>query len=102
MSSNYDSQLIASVKLAQTRTEGSLLYGPDRLKRVYKNRIGTFMVGIVIAALICTGCVLAAWIMKLFADGGLGTQAPATQVETVETVESVAPTDDLLGEGGMP
>ena len=84
MSSNYDSQLIASVKLAQIRTQGSLLFGTDRLKRVYKNRLGTFVVGVIVAALICTGCVLASWIMRLFADGGFGMQSPTPAVTVME------------------
>nr|NLD39733.1 hypothetical protein [Actinomycetales bacterium] len=64
MSYNYDAQLIDSVRLGQTRVEGALLFGEDRLKRRYQRRTGTFIVSLSLAALIAAGCVIGGWVME--------------------------------------
>lgn len=68
MSYNYDAQLIDSVRLGHARIEGALLFGEDRLKRQFRRRVGTFLVGFFLAVLGCAGCVIAGWVISLLAD----------------------------------
>lgn len=91
MSYNYDAQLIDSVRLGQSRVEGALMFGEDRLKRRFLRRTGTFTVSVVLAALACLGCFIGGWVISALGQ----MQARNTPVTT--QVPAPAPTQDPQG-----
>lgn len=54
---DYDSQLLESVSVRRRRIRDAFLFGPERARRSVDERIGKVLAGIVIAALLCAGCV---------------------------------------------
>ncbi|MER6997088.1 hypothetical protein [Streptomyces sp. NPDC000410] len=57
MAHDYDSQLLESVSVRRRRLRNALLFGGQRGRRVADERIGKVFAGIVIAAVLCAGCV---------------------------------------------
>ncbi|UUU33810.1 hypothetical protein JIX56_30390 [Streptomyces sp. CA-210063] len=54
---DYDSQLLESVSVRRRRLRDALLFGAGRQRRSVDERIGKVFAGIVIAAVLCAGCV---------------------------------------------
>ncbi|WP_159767524.1 hypothetical protein [Streptomyces sp. HM190] len=54
---DYDSQLLESVSVRRRRLRDALLFGAQRQRRSVDERIGKVFAGIVIAAVLCAGCV---------------------------------------------
>jgi hypothetical protein len=54
---DYDSQLLESVSVRRRRLRDALLFGAQRQRRAADERIGKVFAGIVIAAVLCAGCV---------------------------------------------
>ncbi|WP_200306456.1 hypothetical protein [Streptomyces adelaidensis] len=54
---DYDSQLLESVSVRRRRLRDALLFGAQRQRRSADERVGKVFVGIVIAAVLCAGCV---------------------------------------------
>ncbi|MFE1029336.1 hypothetical protein ACFW5I_33140 [Streptomyces sp. NPDC058818] len=54
---DYDSQLLESVSVRRRRLRDALLFGTRRQRRSVDERLGKVVVGIVIAAVVCAGCV---------------------------------------------
>ncbi|MDX2700651.1 hypothetical protein PV416_45690 [Streptomyces ipomoeae] len=54
---DYDSQLLESVSVRRRRLRDALLFGTGRQRRSVDERIGKMFAGIVIAAVLCAGCV---------------------------------------------
>ncbi|MGC9442473.1 hypothetical protein [Streptomyces sp. WG5] len=55
--SDYDSQLLESVSVRRRRLRDALLFGTQRQRRSVDERLGKVVAGIVIAAVVCAGCV---------------------------------------------
>lgn len=53
---DYDNQLLESVAVRR-RLRDALLFGPQRQRRTLDERWGKVFVGVVIAAVLCAGCV---------------------------------------------
>ncbi|MEV8312052.1 hypothetical protein AB0P36_33285 [Streptomyces flavidovirens] len=54
---DYDSQLLESVSVRRRRLRDALLFGAQRQRRTVDERLGKALAGIVIAAVLCAGCV---------------------------------------------
>ncbi|WP_326653784.1 MULTISPECIES: hypothetical protein [unclassified Streptomyces] len=54
---DYDSQLLESVSVRRRRLRDALLFGGQRQRRSLDERLGKAFAGIVIAAVLCAGCV---------------------------------------------
>ncbi|MFD8520699.1 hypothetical protein ACFV2D_11860 [Streptomyces capillispiralis] len=54
---DYDSQLLESVAVRRRRLRDALLFGARRQRRAADERMGKVIAGMVIAAVLCAGCV---------------------------------------------
>ncbi|MET9388939.1 hypothetical protein ABZY20_00775 [Streptomyces sp. NPDC006624] len=54
---DYDSQLLESVSVRRRRLRDALLFGTQRQRRSADERLGKLFAGVVIAAVVCAGCV---------------------------------------------
>ncbi|MDG9721536.1 MULTISPECIES: hypothetical protein [unclassified Streptomyces] len=54
---DYDSQLLESVSVRRRRLRDALLFGVERQRRAMDERVGKVVAGMVIAAVLCAGCV---------------------------------------------
>ncbi|WP_254711172.1 hypothetical protein [Streptomyces lunaelactis] len=72
MSHDYDSQLLESVSVRRRRMCDALLFGAQRGRRSANERLGKVFAGIVIAAVLCAGCVGWSFISNRLAGQGRG------------------------------
>ena len=54
---DYDSQLLESVSVRRRRLRDALVFGAQRQRRAVDERMGKAVAGVVIAAVLCAGCV---------------------------------------------
>jgi hypothetical protein len=54
---DYDSQLLESVSVRRRRLRDAVLFGAQRQRRSVDERLGKVFAGMVIAAVLCAGCV---------------------------------------------
>ncbi|MCF2434569.1 hypothetical protein LV779_06515 [Streptomyces thinghirensis] len=54
---DYDTQLLESVSVRRRRLRDALLFGAQRQRRSVDERLGKVVAGVVIAAVVCAGCV---------------------------------------------
>jgi hypothetical protein len=54
---DYDSQLLESVSVRRRRLRDALLFGTQRQRRAVDERVGKVVAGLVVAAVLCAGCV---------------------------------------------
>ncbi|MGW0766904.1 hypothetical protein [Streptomyces sp. NPDC002676] len=54
---DYDSQLLESVAVRRRRLRDAVLFGAQRQRRTVDERVGKAFAGVVIAAVVCAGCV---------------------------------------------
>lgn len=54
---DYDSQLLESVSVRRRRLRDALLFGVQRQRRSMDERVGKVFAGVVVAAVLCAGCV---------------------------------------------
>ncbi|POX52593.1 hypothetical protein [Streptomyces sp. Ru72] len=54
---DYDNQLLESVAVRRRRLRDALLFGAQRQRRSLDERVGKVFAGVVIAAVVCAGCV---------------------------------------------
>ncbi|WP_328549884.1 hypothetical protein [Streptomyces sp. NBC_00366] len=54
---DYDNQLLESVSVRRRRLRDALLFGAQRQRRSLDERVGKMFAGVVIAAVVCAGCV---------------------------------------------
>ncbi|MFC0597324.1 hypothetical protein [Streptomyces palmae] len=57
MSQDYDSQLLESVSVRRRRLRDALLHGAQRGRRRTDEGLGKAFAGVVLAAVVCAGCV---------------------------------------------
>ncbi|MFI6687049.1 MULTISPECIES: hypothetical protein [unclassified Streptomyces] len=96
---DYDSQLLESVSVRRRRLRDALLFGGQRGRRSVDERLGKVFAGIVIAAVLCAGCVGWSFIShKLIGKTPYGTSvqpssapsSPASQPASSPAVKSSA------------
>ncbi|MFJ2958556.1 hypothetical protein [Streptomyces sp. NPDC087270] len=73
---DYDSQLLESVSVRRRRMRDALLFGVLRARRTADERVGKAVAGLVIAAVLCAGCVGWSFVSHRLI-GHLGTTTPA-------------------------
>ncbi|PRY62834.1 hypothetical protein BCF74_10341 [Knoellia remsis] len=61
----YDDQLIDSVRVRRSRLISALLFGVERSRRVWNDRVGTFVVSAFVGVLVCAGCIGVAFVTNL-------------------------------------
>ncbi|MFG3588585.1 DUF4442 domain-containing protein [Streptomyces sp. NPDC047990] len=54
---DYDSQLLESVSVRRRRLRDAVVFGTQRQRRSVDERLGKVFAGIVVAAVLCAGCV---------------------------------------------
>ncbi|MFH8789370.1 hypothetical protein [Streptomyces roseoverticillatus] len=85
---DYDSQLLESVSVRRRRLRDALLFGAQRGRRTVDERVGKVVAGVVIAAVVCAGCVGWSFIShRLIGKSpyGPGPVRPSSSVATAPT-----------------
>ncbi|WP_189349720.1 hypothetical protein [Zhihengliuella salsuginis] len=67
MAFDYDQQILESVSVRRDRLLKSLLFGAERTRRTYSDGARLLLIGIVIAAVVCAGCIGYSFVVDLFA-----------------------------------
>ncbi|MFG3099442.1 hypothetical protein ACGFZL_02735 [Streptomyces sp. NPDC048182] len=76
---DYDSQLLESVAVRRRRLRDAVLFGARRQRRTVDERLGKAFAGVVIAAVLCAGCVGWSFIShRVIGKTGYGTSVPAS------------------------
>ncbi|MCO1337318.1 hypothetical protein BJH93_00155 [Kocuria polaris] len=68
MAFDYDQQILESVSVRRDRLLKSLLFGAERTRRTYSDGAKLLLIGIVIAAIVCAGCIGYSFVVDLFAQ----------------------------------
>ncbi|MFE9556989.1 hypothetical protein ACFYMW_36575 [Streptomyces sp. NPDC006692] len=88
---DYDSQLLESVSVRRRRLRDALLFGGQRGRRSVDERLGKVFAGIVIAAVLCAGCVGWSFIShKLIGKTPYGTSVQPTSAPSSSPASSPA------------
>ncbi|WP_079176442.1 hypothetical protein [Streptomyces sp. MUSC 14] len=75
---DYDSQLLESVAVRRRRLRDAVLFGAQRQRRTVEERLGKVFAGVVIAAVVCAGCVGWSFIAhRVVGKSPYGTSVPA-------------------------
>ncbi|MFJ1602619.1 hypothetical protein [Streptomyces sp. R41] len=76
---DYDSQLLESVSVRRRRLRDALLFGAQRQRRTVDERLGKVVAGVVIAAVLCAGCVGWSFVShRLIGKSGYGSSVPSS------------------------
>ncbi|PBC64066.1 hypothetical protein BKI49_10210 [Streptomyces sp. Tue6028] len=76
---DYDSQLLESVSVRRRRLRDALLFGAQRQRRTVDERLGKMVAGVVIAAVLCAGCVGWSFVShRLIGKRGYGSSVPSS------------------------
>ncbi|MEU6280437.1 hypothetical protein [Streptomyces sp. NPDC047028] len=76
---DYDSQLLESVAVRRRRLRDAVLFGAQRQRRTVDERVGKAFAGVVIAAVVCAGCVGWSFVShRVIGKGLYGTPVPAS------------------------
>ncbi|MFE0137866.1 hypothetical protein ACFWY6_40850 [Streptomyces sp. NPDC059037] len=76
---DYDSQLLESVSVRRRRLRDALLFGAQRQRRAFDERFGKVFAGVVIAAILCAGCVGWSFVShRLIGKSPYGSSVPAS------------------------
>lgn len=92
---DYDSQLLESVSVRRRRLRDALLFGGERQRRSVDERVGKVFAGIVIAAVLCAGCVGWSFVSHRVMKEKPGGNTPGvsrTSSDGVSETPSMAPT----------
>lgn len=88
----YDDQLIDAVAVRRRRLSLALLFGRQRLRRTWSDRVSTFMISAILAVLACAACVAISFVTHLLSSdpalqrnrpGAPGGNSPTAAVSTV-------------------
>ncbi|MGW7075220.1 hypothetical protein [Streptomyces sp. NPDC054866] len=89
---DYDSQLLESVSVRRRRLRDALLFGLQRQRRSVDERLGKVFAGVVIAAVLCAGCVGWSFIShRLVGKAPYGSSAPSSSPSAPSPSPSIAP-----------
>ncbi|MEV3854928.1 hypothetical protein AB0J38_11435 [Streptomyces sp. NPDC050095] len=76
---DYDSQLLESVSVRRRRLRDAVLFGAQRRRRTVDERLGKAFAGVVIAAVLCAGCVGWSFIShRVIGKNGIGSSTPVS------------------------
>ncbi|MGW2746860.1 hypothetical protein [Streptomyces sp. NPDC001450] len=76
---DYDSQLLESVAVRRRRLRDAVLFGAQRQRRTVDERLGKAFAGVVIAAVVCAGCVGWSFVShRVIGKAPYGTSVPAS------------------------
>ncbi|MGQ4383726.1 hypothetical protein [Streptomyces sp. SAS_270] len=76
---DYDSQLLESVSVRRRRLRDALLFGAQRQRRTVDERLGKLVAGVVIAAVLCAGCVGWSFVShRLIGKSAYGSSVPSS------------------------
>ncbi|PIE99694.1 MAG: hypothetical protein CR979_02545 [Propionibacterium sp.] len=70
----YDDQLIDAVAVRRKRILASFLFGQQRTRTAWHERLSTFIGSLIFAVVICAICVAIAFVMSLFRTEALKRQ----------------------------
>ncbi|MFJ9039065.1 hypothetical protein ACIRF8_21025 [Streptomyces sp. NPDC102406] len=91
---DYDSQLLESVAVRRRRLRDAVLFGAQRQRRTVDERLGKAFAGVVIAAVLCAGCVGWSFIShRVIGKAGNGTSVPASTPSTPSVSATASPKD---------
>ncbi|MHB9859059.1 hypothetical protein [Streptomyces sp. YIM S03343] len=77
---DYDSQLLESVAVRRRRLRDAVLFGAQRQRRTVDERLGKAFAGVVIAAVVCAGCVGWSFVShRVIGKSSYGTSVPASR-----------------------
>ncbi|GAB3179437.1 hypothetical protein GCM10027060_07140 [Nesterenkonia halophila] len=91
MTIDHDEKILESVSVRRHRLLKALLHGRERTRRHYDVGVRTILISLVLAALLCAGCVGYSFIADLFADREAARSAPASPVAPDHGVGTAAP-----------
>ncbi|WP_010524427.1 hypothetical protein [Nesterenkonia sp. F] len=91
MTIDHDEKILESVSVRRHRLLKALLHGRERTRRRYDVGVRTTLISLVLAALLCAGCVGYSFITDLFADRAATRSTPASPVVPGDGVRSPAP-----------
>jgi hypothetical protein len=76
---DYDSQLLESVSVRRRRLRDAVLFGTQRQRRSVDERLGKAFAGIVVAAVLCAGCVGWSFVShRVIGKSPYGTSVPSS------------------------
>ncbi|WP_308122506.1 hypothetical protein [Streptomyces sp. WAC04114] len=77
---DYDNQLLESMSVRRRRLRDALLFGAQRQRRSTDERLGKLFVGVVIAAVVCAGCVGWSFVShRVIGKSPYGASVPSSQ-----------------------
>lgn len=76
-----DQQLLESVALRRDRLAAAAFQGPGRGRRAYRDNLKAFMTGIIVAAVIATGCVATSFVSSLLSKEQAKQQQQQQQIQ---------------------
>ncbi|WP_399924770.1 hypothetical protein [Streptomyces kanamyceticus] len=89
---DYDSQLLESVSVRRRRLRDALLFGGQRQRRTVDERLGKVFAGVVIAAVLCAGCVGWSFIShRLIGKSPYSTSVPTSPTSAPSPSPSATP-----------
>ncbi|MCI3932790.1 hypothetical protein [Streptomyces sp. AN091965] len=90
---DYDSQLLESVAVRRRRLRDAVVFGGERQRRGWDERLGKVFGGIVIGAVLCAGCVGWSFVSErvLKEKPGVSRSVPRSSSSGVSEMPSVAP-----------
>ncbi|WP_309029641.1 hypothetical protein [Streptomyces alfalfae] len=88
---DYDSQLLESVSVRRRRLRDAVLFGAQRQRRSVDERLGKVFAGVVIAAVLCAGCVGWSFIShRLIGKGPYSSSVPSSPASTSTSTSSTS------------
>ncbi|MEV0123584.1 hypothetical protein AB0I16_18980 [Streptomyces sp. NPDC050703] len=89
---DYDSQLLESVSVRRRRLRDAVLFGAQRQRRSVDERLGKVFAGVVIAAVLCAGCVGWSFIShRLIGKGPYGSSVPTAPASAPSSAPGYSP-----------
>ena len=79
MARDFDKQLLESVAVRRARLQETLLWGRDRRRRAGVDNLKRFGTGLIVAAVLCAGCVGFSFVQKLIASQRASTSPSTSQ-----------------------
>jgi hypothetical protein len=84
MARDYDAQLLESVAVRRRRLRDALTWGRLRTRRTISDNVMRFVIGLVVAALCCAGCVGWSFLQKTLADQAKQAKSETAVVRLVD------------------
>ncbi|MER5822958.1 hypothetical protein ACWEQ3_13760 [Streptomyces mirabilis] len=86
---DYDSQLLESVSVRRRRLRDAVLFGAQRQRRSVDERLGKVFAGIVVAAVLCAGCVGWSFVShRVIGKSPYGPSAPSSSPSAAPSASS--------------